>query len=212
MCLWIHPSQMFMYISVTIFQFLFLLQWQFSNSGSYNEEQTPIFLWFWPAVKGLKLKYLQTLSCPAIVLTFSGPLMFISNRRDKNVSAVSDQGSLVDQGSLMMEKISEIWFLSLLRLPILSNIWSNLFHNRFLLFIRTNQKMIVVVQSLITLIKLLSLLMCSTTHLDEELCLSRYSRSLLLLSSRRWYLLYFFQLVKLEQILLITVLILKLVS
>jgi hypothetical protein len=42
----------------------------------------------------------------------------------------------------------------------------------------------IVVQSLITLIKLLSLFMCSTTHLDEELCLSRYSRSLLLLSSR----------------------------
>ena len=96
-------------------------------------------------------------------------------------------------------------------MPIRSNIWLNPFHNRFSLFIRANQKMIVV-PSLITLIKLLSLLMCSTTHLDEELCLSRYSRSLLLLSSRRWYLLYFFQLVKLEQILLITVLILKLVS
>ena len=135
----------------------------------------------------------------------------VYNRRDKNVSAVSDQGSLVDQGSLILENITEIYFLSLLCLPIWSNVWSNPFHNRFLLFIRSKLKMIVV-QSLITLIKLLSLLMCSTTHLDEELCLSRYSRSLLLLSSRRWYLLYFFQLVKLEQILLITVLILKLVS
>jgi hypothetical protein len=49
------------------------------------------------------------MSCTAIFSTFSGPLMFITD---------SDQGSLVDQVSLMLENITEIYFLSLLRLPI----------------------------------------------------------------------------------------------